>query len=113
MQDAAASDAAVQSDGRNDRHRAAVSELVCLIEHVQATMRLVESAMTGEALPGDQEVATNIVVLDDVTPRYARAQATLNSCNAGLGIALDILQDTRTSEHERDGFAESSRFRLV
>jgi hypothetical protein len=112
MPDAAGSDTAVQCDGRNDRHRAIVADLVCLIEHVQASMRLVESAIAGET-PGDQEVATNLVVLDDVTPRYAKARTTLHSCNAGLGIALHFLMDTRTPERGTDGFAGSGRLRLV
>ncbi len=109
----AGSDAAVPSDGRNDCHRAIVSDLVCLIEHVQASMRLVDLAIAGEPSPGDHEVVTNVVVLDDVTPRYLKARTTLNSCNAGLGIALHVLLDTRTSEHETDGFAGSGRLRLV
>jgi len=33
------------------------------------------------------------VVLDDVTPRYARATAALNACNIGLGAALHSLLD--------------------
>jgi hypothetical protein len=98
MPDAAGRDAAVLSDGQNDCHRAMVSDLVCLIGHVHASTKLVELDMTGEALPGDPEVATNIVVLDDVTPRYVRAQATLNSCNAGLGIALHRIPGHRNTK---------------
>ena len=98
MPDAAGRDAAVLSDGQNDCHRAIVSDLVCLIGHVHASTKLVELDMTGEALPGDPEVATNIVVLDDVTPRYVRAQATLNSCNAGLGIALHRIPGHRNTK---------------
>jgi len=113
MPHAAGGDAAVQSDGRNDEHRAIISDLVSLIEHVQATMKLVESAIAGGTHPGDQEVVTNIVVLDDVTPRYAKAQATLSTCSAGLGIALHFLLDARTSEHGADGPAGSGRLRLV
>jgi hypothetical protein len=113
MPDAADSDAAVQSDGRNDYHRAIVSDLKCLIEHVQASMELVELAIAGEPSPGDHEVVTNVVVLDDVTPRYVKAKTTLNSCNAGLRIALHVLLDARTSEqHERDG-SGSGRLRLI
>lgn len=111
MPDAAGSDAAVQSAARNDNYHAVVSDLMCLMEHVQASMKLVELAIASEAPPGDHEVVTNIVVLDDVTPRYAKANTTLNACNAGLGIALHILLDARTSEHRTDGSAGSGRLR--
>jgi hypothetical protein len=42
-------------------------------------------------------------VLDDVTPRYVRANAALNACNAGLGVALHLLQDIRSSKQETPG----------
>jgi hypothetical protein len=67
-------------------------------------MKLVEFAIAGESPPGYQEVTTNVVVLDDVTPRYVKANTTLNTCNAGLGIALHfLLNDAETSEHGTDG----------
>jgi hypothetical protein len=66
-------------------------------------MKLIESAITSEASLGNQEVAANIVVLDDVTPRYVRANAALNACNAGLGVALHLLQDIRSSKQETAG----------
>ena len=47
---------------------------------------------------GDRETGRNVVVLDDVTPRYVRARAALNSCEAHLGAALRFLQDTRTPQ---------------
>jgi hypothetical protein len=105
MPNAACSDAAVQPYGGNDDYRAIVSDLVCLIEHVQSSMKLVELAIAGAAPPSDQELAANIIVLDDVTPRYLKANATLNSCNASLGIALHFLLDATTSKHGPDGFA--------
>jgi hypothetical protein len=114
MPDAAASVAKI--DDRNDSYRAIVSDLMSLIEQVQACTRLVESAVASEAPPGNQEVAANIVVLDDVTPRYARVTATLNTCDAGLNIALHFLLgansllDAGASKHGTDG---SARLRLV
>jgi len=57
MPDTRGSDAAVQSDGRNGDHRTIVSDLVCLIEHVQASLKLVELAIAGDAPAGDQELA--------------------------------------------------------
>jgi hypothetical protein len=35
--------------------------------------------------------------LDDVTPRYVRANAALSTCNAGLGVALHLVRDIRNS----------------
>jgi hypothetical protein len=100
-------------DDRNDNYRAIVSDLMSLIEQVQNCTKLVEVAIAGEALPCDQEVAAKFVVLDDVTPRYARATTTLNSCNAGLTMALHFLRDTGTSDRGTDGLAGSGRLRLV
>jgi hypothetical protein len=97
MQDVASGGAIVQFEGLNETYHSIVSELVSLIGHVQASMRLLESAIASEAAPGGQEAA-NVVILDDVTPRYAQASAALNSCNASLGVALHVLRDTRTGE---------------
>ena len=109
MQNAAGSGTLGQSDGRNDSYHSVVSDLVSLIERVRASMELIESAIAAEAPPGDQETTTNVVVLDDVTPRYARAHEALNTCNAGLGLALHVLLDTTTSRHETDEPAEYDR----
>jgi hypothetical protein len=98
MQNAAGSD--VQSDGRNDSYPLIVSDLTSLIEHVQASMKLLELAIAREASLGNQEMSANVVVLDDVMPRYAKANAALNACNAGLGIALHFLRDTKTPKCE-------------
>jgi hypothetical protein len=80
---------------------------VSLIEHVQASMKLIESAIAGESPLGNQEFVANVVVLDDVTPRYVKASAALNTCNAGLAIALHFLLDTKTSKHGTGEFAGS------
>jgi hypothetical protein len=86
----------VESDGRNDDRRAVVSDLVSLIEHVQASLKLIEAAIVRETPLCHEELAANVVVLDDVTPRYIKVNAALNACNAGLGLALHLLLDTRT-----------------
>jgi hypothetical protein len=101
MQDAAGGSAIVPSEGRNESYHSIISELVSLIEHVQASMKMLESAIASEAAPDGQEAA-NVVILDDITPRYAQASAALNSCNAGLGVALHVLQDTGTAKHGTD-----------
>jgi hypothetical protein len=89
-----------QCDNRNDCCSSIISNPGSLVEQVRANMKLIESAITGEASPGNQETAANIVVLDDVTPRYVTANAALNACNVRLGMALDPLRDVRTSRQE-------------
>jgi hypothetical protein len=96
----AADHTAVQSDNRNDSHSSIISNLGSLVEQVRANMELIESAIAGEASLGIQEAADDIAVLDDITPCYVKANATLNACNAGLGIALHMLQDIRVSKQE-------------
>jgi hypothetical protein len=113
MQNAAGSGASVQSDSRNDSYRAIVSDLVSLIEHVQASINLIESAIVTESPLGNQEIGANVVVLDDVTPCYVKANAALNACNAGLGVALHFLLDTRTSGHATGEPAERFVARFV
>jgi hypothetical protein len=98
-------------DNRDDSYRVIVSDLMSLIEQVRNCTKLVELAIASEAIPV-QEVAAKFVVLDDITPRYARATTALNSCNAGLTMALHFLRDTGTSEHGADGSAGSGRLRL-
>jgi len=108
MQKAAGGGTSVPSEDRNDLHHTIVSDLVSLIESVQAGLELVESAIAGEAPLGDQEVGTNVFILDDVTPRYVRARAALNSCEMNLGAALRFLLDTRTPQ---PGTGEAGRAR--
>jgi hypothetical protein len=37
--------------------------------------------------PGSPESSTNIIVLDDISPRYIKADAALQACDVNLGIA--------------------------
>ena len=109
MQTAADSGVSSPSGDRNDNHHSIVSELVSLIEHVQASMKLLEAAIAREAGPGNQDAAGNVFVLDDVTPRYVKANAALDACNAGLGVALHYLLDARAARHETGDFTASDR----
>jgi hypothetical protein len=102
MQHAGGDGATVQSESRNEGYHSMVSELVLLIEHVQAGMKRLESAIASETAPVGEEPATGIVVLDDVTPRYATVNAALCSCNTGLGVALRVLQATADELAGRD-----------
>ena len=56
------------SGDRNESHHSIVSELVSLIEHVQAGMQLLEAAIARETALDNQDAAGNVFVLDDVTP---------------------------------------------
>jgi hypothetical protein len=99
----------VQSEGRNDNYRLIVSDLASLIEHVQASMKLLELAIASEAPFGNQEASSNIVVLDDVTPRYVKANEALNACNTRLGAALHFLRDIKPPYRGAKGFAADDR----
>jgi hypothetical protein len=106
MQNAAGDGIEFGTDGQNDSYRSVVSDLVSLIEHVQASLRLIEQTMVRETSPGSQENAANVIVLDDVSPRYVKATAALKACDATLGIALHSLLDSRTPRRGTSGFGE-------
>jgi len=80
---------------RSDAHRAVVSDLVGLIEHVQTSLRLIERAIAAEIPFRGQESSADIIVLDDVSPRYMKAAAALQVCDAHLGVALHSVTDSR------------------
>jgi len=105
MQDAAVDRSAIEADDRNDVYHSIVSDLVSLIEHVQASLTLTEQA-AGEASLGDQDFAANIIVLDDVTPRYAKVSGALKVCDADLGIALLSLLDSGAPQRGPNAFAD-------
>ncbi|MFZ2155543.1 MAG: hypothetical protein WAV72_05410 [Bradyrhizobium sp.] len=109
MQKAAGAGTSIQSDVRDGGHHSIVSELVSLIEHVQASVMLLEAALARETDLGHQEAAANVGILDDVTPRYVKASDALHTCNAGLGAALRFLLDAKPPNHGACGFAESDR----
>ncbi len=94
MVNAAADNVAVCSDDDSDPHGLIVSDLVALIGHVQASLRLIESAIARETLLAEQDAAANVFGLDDVTPHYVEASATLKACDAGLSGALDRLLES-------------------
>ena len=104
----AAGGPSTEPDDRNDIHHAVVSELASLLDRVQAGIKLIDSAIAGESSLGNPEIAGNVVVLDDVTPRYLRASAALDTCNAGLQLALHVLRDARTPRLVAEQTAESS-----
>ena len=54
-----------------------MSDLVSLVEQVQASISLIEGAIAREMTLGDHE-SSNVIVLDDVTPQYMKASTALH-----------------------------------
>jgi len=81
-----------------DSRQLIAADLRCLIAQIQSSMRLIDAAMIDAGLErddgGDRAGSIDILVLDDVTPRYATASAALNVCRAGPGRALQYLSDS-------------------
>jgi hypothetical protein len=102
MQNSAEGGLPAASEGLDDSFASIVSNLVSLIQHIQASIELIETAIDQEQHAGDQEIGADIVVLDDVTPRYARATAALSTCNASVGVALQFLLETKTAGSQAD-----------
>jgi hypothetical protein len=82
---------------RTRSYRSIVSDLVALIGHVQASLQLIETAIAQEKALGDHDASAGFTVLDDVTPRYAKASEALKACDAGLGAALDLALDSEAA----------------
>ncbi|WP_456841947.1 hypothetical protein [Bradyrhizobium sp. USDA 4486] len=76
-----------------DSRQLIAAELRSLIARIEISMRLIDAAMESDddSIPAG---STEIVVLDDVTPRYATASAALNACRAELSHALQQLSDS-------------------
>ena len=106
MQNADGGGVSARSNDRSDGFGSIVLNIVSLIERVQASTGLVESAIAIESPLGHHEIAANIVVLDDVAPRYLNASAALNTCRASLEVPLHLLLDSGASQHGTDKAAE-------
>ena len=80
-----------QSGGRDETHRAVVADLASVIDHVRSSVSLIEQAVAS-ASGAEDAVADNVIVLDDVTPGYARVDVVaLRECDARLSLALRLL----------------------
>ena len=99
----------VQPNGQNDNCSSVISDLVALIEHMQASMKTLEAAIARELPLGGQEAGDNVIVLDDITPCYVKANAVLHVCKAGLGAALHSLGGTEPPVSRVVEFAGSDR----
>ena len=82
----------------NDTYSAVVSDLVSRIEHVQNGLRLIERIIASEATHEPPESSTNVIVLDDISPRYMKAAAAVQACDVNLGIALRALLDSDAND---------------
>lgn len=77
-----------------DSDQLIAAELRSLIARIEISMRLINAAMEPEhdsAIVDAVSGSTEIIVLDDVTPRYVTASAALNACRAELVQALQKL----------------------
>jgi len=70
-----------------------VVELSALAKRVQAISDALDTVIARELASDSGECGSNIVVLDDVTPCYIKANGALQACNAELEKALRFLQD--------------------
>ena len=113
MQNSADGGLPAPSEALNNSFDSIVSNLACLIQHIQASIELIETAIDQESRAGDQEIGADVVVLDDITPRYAKATAALSACNASLGVALQFLPDTKTSGPRADRARDRRLFAIA
>lgn len=113
MQAAADSGASNPSGDRIHSHHSIVSELASLVAHVEAGMRLLDAAIASETASGDQDTVSNVFILDDITPSYLQANAALNACNAGLGVALHGLLDAGDPAPKPPSLARATASRLT
>jgi hypothetical protein len=70
-----------------------VTELQSLFERVHAVSSAVNAAIARERASGGAETDADVIVLDDVTPRYLKAASALQACNVQLGGALQFLRN--------------------
>jgi hypothetical protein len=98
MQKAMERSASIAISDRDDSFSSVVSDLISLIGHVQASIKLVEAALLAESANHDN--ATDVAVLDDVTPCYAKANAALIACNVSLSTACNPCSTPRNGSSQ-------------
>ena len=90
------------SAGWNETNRAILSELVSVILQIRRSLAVIECDIAREVEPEDESVG-DVVVLDDVTPVYARSCAILRECDARLSTAVRLMLESMTpGEHTCD-----------
>jgi hypothetical protein len=96
MKKPAGNDISFECGGQQDTAGFIFPDLVSLIQRLQTTIRFSESALAAARLDSD-EADADYFVLDDVTPRYAMANAALHTCRARLSEALYHLPEAGMS----------------
>ena len=71
-----------------------IANLIALVEHVQASVDLIDGAISREASLGEPD-RNNVIVLNDVTPQHLMTSYALNTCSASLDTALKSLLEAR------------------
>jgi hypothetical protein len=95
MQNAADQGSLAPVDSPIDGLGTIVRDLIGLVEHVQGSIAAIEAEIVREQFCSNAENAANVIVLDDVTPRYAKANVALKACQASLATALHVLADSK------------------
>ncbi|HTO59636.1 MAG TPA: hypothetical protein VMM15_00125 [Bradyrhizobium sp.] len=70
-----------------------IRELQSLSERVRAVTRAINTAIALERVSTSADTTGDVVVLDDVTPRYLKADSALRACNIHLDSALQFLRE--------------------
>jgi hypothetical protein len=92
MQQTASQRATVPRQAARDAGDPLVQELQSLLEAVHAATCAINAAIAREPASGGVKAEADVVVLDDVTPRYLRPNSALQVCNVHLGGALQFLR---------------------
>ena len=78
------------ADDQIDSLGSIVADMTSLLGHVQASISRIEAAIRRETGSHDDDTG-DVMVLDDVTPCYAKATSALSACSIGLDAALQSL----------------------
>jgi hypothetical protein len=92
MHQAASNRLIVPREVAHDGGDSLIKELQSLSERVRAVTRAINTAIALERISSSTDTA-DVVVLDDVTPRYLRANSALQACNIHLDGALQFLRE--------------------
>ena len=80
-----------------DSRELIAADLRSLISQIETSMRRIAAVMDAsldQEHGSDPEGSADVFILDDVTPRYAAANAALVACGAGLGRALQCMSES-------------------
>jgi hypothetical protein len=93
MQQTASKRATAPRQAARDPGDPLVEELQSLFDRVHAATCAIDAAIAREPASSGVEAEADVVVLDDVTPRYLRASSALQACDVHLGGALQFLRN--------------------